>query len=654
MPSSPISDSISTNIDKHDKESILIVEDEQIVALDMGARLERMGYDVPEPFSSAEDALAFLESGTAQIDCVLMDINLQGDMDGVSAANIVREKWNIPVIIITAYADETTVQRAKASEPFAYIIKPFNDRELRTSIVISLYRHAMERRLQVRERLLSGILGSIDSGVIVSSGNGTVAFANRLAGEIIDASISPGVPLARSIPVEILIKARSEPSTRWTLDRLGGGAKTIEISAHHLQGLDAGAVDEFVNGEVWVLNDITQRLADEKALRRKDEQLALAEKMDAVGRISGGLAHDFNNLVTIMMGYARLALDDIARGRTVDEIGKKVEGVHETARRSAALTRQLLAFSRIEVSSSAVVELDEEVRGGTTLVKGIVPENISIEYILHAPDTFVRVDPGRLEQIVVNLILNARDAMPDGGSIRLSTEIARFEAPIDLYVRRLEPGTYLRLDIGDSGDGIDPVLLPYIFEPFYSTKERYRGSGFGLATVYASVEDAGGAISIHSTIGQGTTFSVFFPVVDGESNTPVVDRAVDERVSGTEAVLVVQEEAGVRRLISRVLQDHGYRTTAARSVGDGLLLIEKVPGFAAVVTDRSAPYLTVAEIVARFRTSSQNALAVIYTAVGEIDSAGQDATLIKPFETPELLTTVRAAIDRCLNSRMTL
>lgn len=625
-----------------DQKAILIVEDEQIVALDMRVRLERFGYLVLGAFPRAEEAIAFLEDGDAPTpDCVLMDINLQGDMDGITAANIVRERFVLPVIIITAYADEETIERAKASEPFAYIIKPFDDRELRTAIVISLYRHSMERRLQERERLLSAILGSIESGILVTTPSRGIAFASEVAESLMGCSVKPGTEVSEAIPPQVLEAARRGGPALWHRD--GSEARTIQLAVHPLRV--PGPTDPEASREVWVLQDITRRLADERALREKDEQLAHAEKMEAVGRIAGGLAHDFNNLVTIMMGYSRLALDDIERGNPLEEIRRNLEGVYETARRSSGLTRQLLAYSRVESTNATTIVADDAISKYAVLLESVVPENVRVEYILNAREARVLLDPARLEQVVVNLVLNARDAMPAGGAIVVSTETVHLEEPLGTYVREVPAGWYLRLQVVDSGDGIPAEALPRIFEPFFTTKDRTQGSGFGLATVYATTEDAGGAIQVASTVGQGTTFSVYLPLVEESGREDGTNGNAEYHPGGTETVVIVQEEDGLRRLVTRIVRNHGYTPVVARSVGDGLLLIEHTPGVKAIITDLSAPYLSVAEIVRRFRSVADGDTAIIVTVSGYTEEAGQDGTIQKPFEPTDLLRILRDAID---------
>lgn len=304
----------------------------------------------------------------------------------------------------------------------------------------------------------------------------------------------------------------------------------------------------------------------------------------------------------------------------------------------------------MESTNPTVIAIDDSLSQSMELLNSVVPENVHIEYTLHAPESRVLIDASRFEQIVINLIFNARDAMPKGGAIVVSTEAVRLDEPLNAYVRSLQPGWHLCLQVADSGEGIDADTLPRIFEPFFSTKDRSRESGFGLATVYATTEDAGGAIEIGSTVGQGTTFSVYLPIAEQTPALQVERADHDDPERGTETVLVVQEEDGIRHLVTRILRNHGYLPVVARSVGDALLMMEQNAEIREINTDRSAPYLSVSQIVERYRSIAGNDVAILLTVSGGIEEAGQDGVIQKPFEPATLLHTMRVAIDRRLNS----
>lgn len=621
---------------------IFIVEDEQIVALDIRAHLERLGYTVGGVFSAAEQLLDLLRDRQADSrlpELVLMDIHLDGQMDGVSAAGVVRSQFRVPVILLTAYADDDTLDRAKVTEPYAYIIKPFDERELRTAVVLALYRNRMEKAVQSREALLSQILGSIDDGVLVSDRDGTVRYANSQAWSIIRNGPGDHSAISSLIPQEIRDNVlRHERPIRWSPPKYAGGIVEIRAAV-----LSPNAVEAENQLTVWVLTDITERMNRDSEIRRKDAQLAHAQRMDAIGRMSGGLAHDFNNLVTVIMGYTRLVLDDLEAYPEATAIRANVQGVYDTARRSAQLSRQLLAFSRAQPPNPTELRPDLVVQENRAMMDGLMPEYIRLEVYRRAGEAAVRIDRTRFEQIVLNLILNARDAIRRGGEIVLSSEVLTLDAPLPTMTRTISPGTYYVLRVADSGNGIEAEYLSHVFEPFFTTKEADRGSGFGLATVYSAVDESDGAIDVTSTVGQGTTFTIYLPVISMESPDRTAPVPATAGITGDERILVVQEEDSMRSLIGNVLRLRGFVPVMARSVGDALLVLEHNVEIDLVVSDLSAPFLDAAEIVTRYRSINQAPVVLVVT--GEAVAAGQQATVHKPFELDELLNVIRTAID---------
>ncbi|HKK49855.1 MAG TPA: response regulator [Alkalispirochaeta sp.] len=624
---------------------ILVVEDEQIVALDIRVHLERLGYTVGGSFSAAErliDELKIRRDAARLPDLVLMDIHLDGQMDGVSAAGVVRAQFHIPVILLTAYADDETLDRAKVSEPYAYIIKPFEEQELRTAVVLALYRNRMERAVQSREALLSRILGSIDDGVLVSDQNGIVRYANAQAGLILHTGSGDYAAISDLIPEDIQhsVLTHDRP-IRWSPPKYSGGIVDLSVAV-----LGSGQPEGEDHLTVWVLADITERMNRESEIRRKDAQLAHAERMDAIGRMSGGLAHDFNNLVTVIMGYTRLVLDDLDAHPELEAIRTNVQGVYDTARRSAQLSRQLLAFSRTQPPITTKIRPDDIILEIRSMIDGLIPEYVKLDVYRRGGDVAIQIDRTRFERIILNLLLNARDAIHGGGEISLSSEVISLVSPLPTMTRTLAPGDFYVMRVSDSGHGIVSEDLHHVFEPFFTTKETEWGSGFGLATVYSAVAESNGAIDVTSTRGQGTTFTVYIPVTSVSSDDREVPQIINQAVSGTEQILVVQEEEAMRSLIGNALRSRGFVPVIARSVGDALLALERNSEVDLVVSDLSAPFLDAAEIVARYRAIHE--IPVVLIVTGESVEAGQQATVHKPFELDGLLTTIREAIDaRC-------
>lgn len=623
-------------------ERILVVEDEQIVALDIRLHLEQFGYAVVGSYAAAEEALEYLADNIGALpDLIIMDIHLQGEMDGVAASNIIREQYGLPIIFMTAYADEETLARAKISEPFAYIIKPFEERELRTAVLLAMYRHKMGLALREREQLLSAVMEAMESGIIVSDSEARVRFANSRAEYISGRALSEDVAVSSVLPEPVIqdlssaVGDISTRCTRWERTGRDARAETIEVHTHVLPGKS--------DGIVWVLTDISARLERERALHEQEEQLAYSRRMEAVGRMSAGLAHDFNNLVTVILGYGRLALDDAKKFPELTELKDNVQGLYDTALRSAELTRRLLTVSRVSVVSPEPFKFAEMVAEMMTMIQSVLPENVQVQFANHADSSLVYADRHNMQQVLLNLVINARDAMPDGGIVYVTSETVRIETPLATHNRTLDPGTYVLLSVADTGEGIAPENLPLVFEPFFTTKDETKGSGFGLASVYSVVADANGAIQVSSTLGHGSRFSAYLPVTGAQTTEEDLPQVIATDLHGSGTVLIVEEENGVRSMLVDTLRASGFNPVSARSVGEGVLLLDHFTDCRAVVTDLSAPYHTTSEIVQIFRRALSAGRIILLLAGEEID-AGQDGTLLKPFEPKEVLQMLQTIL----------
>ncbi len=299
-------------------------------------------------------------------------------------------------------------------------------------------------------------------------------------------------------------------------------------------------------------------LTEQRMLR---EQLLHSQKMEAMGRLAGGVAHDFNNLLTAISGFAELVVDTLApedpRRSDMDEIQKAAE-------RAACLTRQLLAFSRKQVIQPQVLDLNNVVRGLELMLRRLLREDVQLVLDLAPSCGAVRMDRGQLEQVVINLAINARDAMPRGGRLTVSSTTLIHPGRSHDLRTPLEPGTYTRLSISDTGHGIHAADLPHIFEPFFTTKQAGKGTGLGLSTVYGIVTQAGGGIGVESGEGAGATFHIYFPVAGAVPLPEAADKPTfREAAQGSETVLLVEDEAEVREVIRRVLARAGYRVVTA-------------------------------------------------------------------------------------------
>ena len=398
------------------------------------------------------------------------------------------------------------------------------------------------------------------------------------------------------------------------------------------------------------LQDITDRRETEAALRSTEEQFRQAQKLEAIGRLAGGVAHDFNNLLTAMLGHTQLVLERLS---DADPMRADLEQVRRGAERAAQLTRQLLAFSRRQVLQPKVIDLNVVVADLRVMLERLIGETINIETALDPDLGRVRADPGQIGQVVLNLVVNARDALPAGGTIHLKTcneQITRAQAMS--YPYRVDAGDYVVLEVSDTGTGIPSEVLPQIFEPFFTTKDAGKGSGLGLSTVFGVVKQSGGYVWASSGDGR-TTFKVCLPrVQDPLERTLPAPRAATAHRDNSEVILLVEDEAGVRALAQRILERGGYRVLSASTGTDALKLCREHDGdIDLLLTDVIMPGMNGRE-VARQVQAMRPSIRVLFTsgytraAILDRDLAGMGVEFIeKPFEAQQLLAKVRALLD---------
>jgi two-component system, cell cycle sensor histidine kinase and response regulator CckA len=391
------------------------------------------------------------------------------------------------------------------------------------------------------------------------------------------------------------------------------------------------------------VEDITER-------KRLEEQLRHAQKMEATGRLAGGIAHDFNNLLTAILGYTHIVhtgLPDGDPGRApLDEIRKAAE-------RAASLTRQLLAFSRRQVMQPKILDLNTVVGDFQSFLLRLIGEDIKLITIPGKDLGRVRADRGQVEQVLMNLAINSRDAMPEGGALTIETANVDVAATDAQSVPCLRPGPYVTLAVSDTGGGMDRETQARVFEPFFTTKEIGKGTGLGLATVYGIVKQSDGGITLRSEPGRGTTFTIYFPRV---AEAPVAAEAPAGRppdaTAGRERVLVVEDEASVRALVCAVLRHKGYTVWEASNGPEALALLGQKPeGVDLLVTDMVMPHMSGRQLADRLTGRFPN-LRVLYIS-GYVQSeadqpsflSGRRAFLQKPFQPDELAAMVRAVLD---------
>ena len=635
-----------------DTQRIVVVEDENIVALDIKLQLEHLGYVVPAVFASGERLLDGLPELNA--DLVLLDIVLKGELDGVETAKLVKERFDVPVILLTALDTQETLERAKFAQPFAFIVKPFDERELRNAVVISLYRHTMEQQLQRRERLFSTTLESIRDGVLVTDEEYRIDFSNSVAESILGKERDDivGSALSAILCLRTDDGARVSPTDerdgQLFLERDDGTSIAVE---RYLAPLLAKGGAR--SGWVVVIHDVSERFEQQKALRRQEEQLRRSQKMEAVGRLTGGIAHDFNNLLTVILGYAKLLKEGLPRGADEPEaLQSDVDGIQKAAIRSAALTRQLLAFSRHQIMEPRVVDVNEIVADMEKMIQRLVSDDVRTQVDLVADPAQVLVDPSQLEQVLMNLVVNARDAMPDGGRLAIRTGVRTVGAEQMKGHDGVEPGEFVTIGVRDTGTGMSEDVVERVFEPFFTTKEMGQGTGLGLSTVYGIVAQSGGFIELDSVEGRGTTFTVHLPVHAGESSDRREPESIGDASGGAETILLVEDDEAIRALLARVLRQKGYQVLEAANAGEAVLVNEQHGDTVELlITDVVMPHLSGRELADRL-TGEHPRLKCLFISGYPEAYLGDDERkrlgtrfMQKPIDPARLVARVRLILD---------
>jgi len=400
-----------------------------------------------------------------------------------------------------------------------------------------------------------------------------------------------------------------------------------------------------LSGIVSIVSDSTDR-------KRLEAQYRQAHKMEAVGQLAGGVAHDFNNLLTVIISYSQMLLAEFAEGSS----GRSdVLEIKRAAERAALLTKQLLAFSRQHVLRPQILDLNLVIGDLEQMLRRLLREDISIVLTLDAALGPVAADPGQIEQIVMNLVVNARDAMPNGGRLSIETSNVRFDSSYQVRASDalLAAGSYVVIAVSDNGSGMSPQVQARIFEPFFTTKRLHEGTGLGLSTVYGIVKQSGGYITVYSEIGHGTTFKVYIPLADAviDSRGPD-DGASTLATQGGETVLIVEDDDALRRVASRALQQCGYEVLVAADGAQALeLCSQHERGLHLVVTDMVMPEMSGIELAERIALSYPEIKVLLMSGYTRDETARRGiaseryAFLEKPFTPSKLAAKVRELLD---------
>ncbi|HXH07400.1 MAG TPA: PAS domain S-box protein [Vicinamibacterales bacterium] len=487
---------------------------------------------------------------------------------------------------------------------------------------LGVYRSTPDGRLLAANPALVAMLGYDSVDEVLRLRMGTDVYADRGERERLRTQAAEG--------------EESTAETQWK--RRDGSLITVRLHVRTVHD-PRGAVAYYEG----LVEDITEQ-------RRLEQQFMQAQKMEAVGRLAGGVAHDFNNLLTAIAGYTDLLLDELAPG---DPKREDLKEIRAAAHRATGLTRQLLAFSRRQVLQTRALDTNYVVRAVEGMLKRLIGEDITLKITLSPTPTIVKADAGQLEQVILNLAVNARDAMPDGGCLAIETaHVELDEAAARLRGGGMTPGRYALLVVSDTGVGMDADTLSHIFEPFFTTKGPGKGTGLGLATVYGIVKQSGGWIWVDSAPGRGTTFEIYLPSIDAPVEAADAEGDLRPVAGGRETVLLVEDDAAVRDVASRVLSQRGYTVLPAPH-GGAALETARIYGKSIdlLLTDLIMPGMTGRELAAVLE-SERPGLRVIFMS-GYTDDAvvrygvleAELAYLQKPFTAEALARKVREVLD---------
>jgi signal transduction histidine kinase/CheY-like chemotaxis protein len=408
-------------------------------------------------------------------------------------------------------------------------------------------------------------------------------------------------------------------------------------------------LEEQVTSRTSELRTANEQLRSEIGERQRlEEQLRHTQKMEAIGTLSGGIAHDFNNLLTVIRGYARMVLD---RVQDDAELKADVEQIDEAGARAAALTSQLLAFSRRQMLQPRTLHLQELVNDLEKMLRRLIGEHIELVTRTERDLGAVKADPGQMEQVIMNLVVNARDAMPRGGHLMLETANVHLDAKFASQHVDVEPGDYVMLAVHDNGIGMEPAIRAHIFEPFFTTKERTRGTGLGLAMVYGIVKQSGGSIAVESALGKGSAFRIYLPRVQQKKETEPGPKAANVR-HGSEAVLLVEDDEQVRGLTVSMLKRCGYKVYVAENGTEALRFCDQHTGkLDLLLTDVVMPGVSGPDL-AKKMTQRYPELKILFMSGYTDDAMGDHgmleegiALLQKPFTSQMLAERVRESLD---------
>jgi len=590
---------------------VLLVEDSASDAKLVVQELERAGHAVQfERVETAQAMRKALDGGTW--DLVLSDWSMPR-FSAPAALAVMKERGvDLPFIIVSGTVGEELAVEAMRAGAHDYVLK---DKIGRLPVAIARERRNQEERTANRrreqehrqlERRYRRIIETTNEGIFISDREGTISFASARLERML--GYEPGELQGK--PMRVLLADKDRAAARESLGRRRTGvAENGEFRLMRKDGTEVWVLrssnpimdeEDHFDGMFAMVMDLTDRRRAEEALRNSEAQLLQAQKMEAVGRLAGGIAHDFNNVLSVILSYGDIILEGLA---PKDPVREDIEEIRKAASRAAVLTRQLLMLSRQQVFEAKVMDLRDVLLGMDKVLQRILGEDVDLVSIVSPSRARVKVDPGHIEQVILNLVVNARDAMPTGGKLTIETADVVLDSDYAANHVPLKAGSYVLLAVSDTGTGMDRETQKRVFEPFFTTKDRGKGTGLGLSTVFGIVQQSGGHVWVYSEPGKGTTFKVYLPRVDAEVEV-LAPHVATATLRGTETILLVEDEEQVRAIVLNILRRRGYSVIVAESAAAALLLSERHPGpIDLLLTDVVMPQMSGPELIKRLAST---------------------------------------------------
>jgi len=641
--------------------AIAIFESDALVALDIAKTLRVSGHSVRDPFYSLQEFLGGQMAGQCDLAIVDMDLLRDRATGGGAVAGETMCGVGIPVVLITALSDEATLAEAKTANPFGILVKPFSAQELKSTIDVALYRASMEGKLASSERRYRELFDFSMTARCIVDFDGQIVVTNKAFRDLL--GLAEGMNL----------KQRLAESGSWATlcgklaaDSQSGG---VELAMTDVSGAPlhiVGAFSSIVSPEEGTSPDagvrrISAEFYNDTEPRRLREELHQAQKMEAMGRLAGGVAHDFNNILTAILGHSEMLKMDIP---AQDPLREDVEGILQATDRARQLTQQLLSFSRKQPFSPKKSDAGQIVRDSAKLLRKLVGEGIFFSVFVAEGEFPVYVDSIQIEQVLINLVANARDALENRPDPRITLLLERRTLPRPLTIRGvpLPEGNYATIEVADNGVGMSPQVAAEAFEPYFTTKMMGKGTGLGLAIVSSVATSLSGAVELATEPGKGTSIVLWIPLLpEGESggagkaeetvtgSVPAYAAGTapaDFRFSGSPRILVVDDDESLLGFLATMLGKAGAEVSSARNGGEALLLAE-TNAFDIFVIDINLPGISGVSLYERLSAKSAQRC-VFMTGRLDVDvPLPQEVPLLqKPFTPQVLLDSIKAQLQK--------